>query len=383
MIHHSETKAPARLRIALIGAGALGSECCRQIVQRPEMDALIESILLIDPDRLTLQNIPFSRVYQELFHLDREQCVDRPKVVLLQRFLGMHAPQIKAKAIAASVADVGWQQLRACHVLITSTDSALSRMEAALAAATLGIPMLDGAVHAGSTSEGRVSWLTSQSDHACYSCGMSDVSRARLLTQMASPSHGCERLSPALAMSNAPPDTPSLEVTAHRMVRLLCEWVENQSGFLTGSFVVRNDDLSRVAVPRSAACPWHDGSTAELFELSPDRSFREQFPRRASECFELQWPMSLVASCETCGNELRRPLRLAQLRTASCSRCGDYALQANQTVSVIRAGDPLAKLTPRQLGLPDLHLIRLRRTVQFPPMTNGQNEKETKRATAS
>lgn len=382
MIHHSETKAPTRLRIALIGAGALGSECCRQIVQLLGVDDLIESILLIDPDRLTLQNIPLSRVYQELFNLDREQCIGRPKVALLQRFLGMHASQVKVETIVAPVADVGWQRLRARHVLVTATDSALSRMEAALAATALHIPMLDGAVHASSTGEGRVAWFTSHGDNACYACGMSDVSRARLLAQMASPSNGCERLAPALAMSDAPPDTPLLEYTARRMVHLLCEWAVNRSGFLTGSFILQGDDLARVTVPRSAACPWHGVST-ELIELFPDKPFRDQFPRPGEQCFELQWPISLVASCERCGKESRRLLRLAQLRTTLCPHCGDHTLQSDRTVSVIRAGDPLAKLTPRQLGLPDLHLIRLRRTVQFPPITNGQNEKETKRATAS
>jgi len=387
MIHHSETKASTRVRIALIGAGALGSECCRQIVQLPGADALIESILLVDPDILTRQNVPLSRVYQELFYLNPEQCIGRSKVLILQSFLNRYAPLIKVEAIAAPVADVGWQQLRASHVLVTATDSALSRMETGLAATTLRIPMLDGAVHANSTGEGRVSWFTGQNDHACYSCGMSDVSRARLLAQMASPSNGCERLTSALAMSSAPPDTPSLEITAHRMVQLLCEWTANRSGFLTGSFIVKSDDLARVLAPRSVTCPWHDVSTAELIELFPDKPFRDQFPRQEAhqgdQCFELQWPISLVASCEHCGKESRRLLRLAQLRTASCPHCGDRALQSDQTVSVIRSRDPLAKLTPRQLGLPDLHLIRLRPTVQFPPITNGQNEKETKRATAS
>ena len=69
----------------------------------------------------------------------------------------------------------------------------------------------------------------------------------------------------------------------------------------------------------------------ELFELSPDRPFREQFPQQGSQCFELQWPMSLVASCERCGKELYKPLRLAQLRMASCPRCGNQALQPDQT----------------------------------------------------
>ena len=387
MIHHFETKASTRVRIALIGAGALGSECCRQIVQLPGVDALIESILLVDPDILTWQNIPLSHVYRELFHLNPEQCIGRSKVLILQSFLSRYAPLIKVEAIATPVADVGWQQLRASHLLITATDSAQSRMETALAATTLRIPMLDGAVHANSTGEGRVSWFTGQNDHACYSCGMSDVSRARLLTQMASPSNGCERLTPTLALSSAPPDTPSLEITAHRMVQLLCEWIVNRSGFLTGSFIVQRDELVRVAAPRSVTCPWHDASTAELIELFPDKPFRDQFPRQeayeADQCFELQWPISLVASCEHCGKESRRLLRLAQLRTASCPHCGDRALQSDQTVSVIRSRDPLAKLTPRQLGLPDLHLIRIRPTVQFSPITNGQIEKETKRATAS
>ncbi|QEE28365.1 hypothetical protein FTW19_10350 [Terriglobus albidus] len=387
MIHHSETKASTRVRIALIGAGALGSECCRQIVQLPGVDALIESILLVDPDILTWQNIPLSRVYQELFHLDPEQCIGRPKVLILQSFVNRYAPLIEVEAMAAPVAEVGWQELRARHILITATDSALSRMETALAATTLRIPMLDGAVHANSAGEGRVSWFTGQNDHACYSCGMSDVSRARLLAQMASPSNGCERLTPALAMSSAPPDTPSLEITAHRMAQLLCEWTANRSGFLTGSFIVQSGELARIAAPRSVTCPWHDVSTAELIELFPDKPFRDQFPRQGAhqgeQCFELQWPISLVASCEHCGKESRRLLRLAQLRTASCPHCGGRALQSDQTVSVIRFRDPLAKLTPRQLGLPDLHLIRLRPTVQFSPITNGQNEKETKRATAS
>ena len=148
MIHHSETK--ARLRIALIGAGALGSECCRQIVQLPGADALIESILLVDPDILTWQNIPLSRVYAELFQLNAEQCIGRPKVLILQSFLNKYTPLIKVETTAAPVGDVGWQLLRASHVLITATDSALSRMETALAATTLGIPMLDGSVHANS-----------------------------------------------------------------------------------------------------------------------------------------------------------------------------------------------------------------------------------------
>ena len=337
--------APGSPRVALVGAGALGSEIARRL-----MAGGLRKLLVIDPDRVEPHNVALSRIFT-----DGDVGRDKAEVI------AETARELGWQAVRAEIADVGLAVLRHCDVLLSATDSALSRVETAFAARALRMPMLDAGVHSHGIPEGRVSCLAATSDAACYLCGFSDARRAELLAFALSASLGCRLPAGAEPMTGT---TGTVDATASALVALLGE---HGTARAQTSFALRlhtGMGSERIELTRSPGCPWHTlPSPDRLVEMPYDQPVRELLA--PDTVLELPWPVCLHARCRHCGHRVEPLLRTARVRrTLPCSGCGRVGtLDPLESLQTLAPRHPLSARTPRELCLPERQLYHRRRAV--------------------
>lgn len=346
--------------IAIVGAGALGSEVCKQLAENN-----FHKVVVIDPEALEKRNVPGSLIYQNAISIEGNRAFGEFKVNLLRdvvdREYGLHW-----SAIAEEIADVGLGLLAEIDLILSCTDSTLARVEVTRAAQILGIPIIDGGVMGRGIPAGRVSWFSANCEAACYLCGISERRRAMVLTYAASASLGCNAGEEFPAMTQS---LRTVQETAAAMLALILQW---QRGMvpLERSFAVRlQDDLKEqwsqffLNLPHSTTCPWHESEPGKWSPIREDRTIEEVLTEK-NFLLQLPWPQCLTAYCRVCGAHSEPFRRLAWVRRkAICIHCGTMgSSEPVEALETLSRTDPRAKLTLWQLGLPKQHLYLLRRS---------------------
>ncbi len=329
------------LRVGLIGTGALGSEVCRLLLERGQ-----RGVLLIDPDTIEPRNLALSTLFAQA----GSAALGRPKVDVLHAF--SREAGLDWQPFHGEVADLGLQRLQEVDVLLSCTDSALARVETAFAARALGLPMLDAGVQSHGVEQGRVTCFALGADAACYLCGLPEARRAELLAFAQSTSLGCT-LPAEAAMTGAP---GTVQATAAALLELL----QDNAGSST-SFARRlqpGRPAQRIALPRSADCPWH--RLGVLQALPYDEPLCTLLA--PGEIIEFPWPICLRARCRCCGHRFAPRRRTALVRRRiPCPACHEArALEPLESLASLTGASPPAAQTLRQLGLPARHLYHLR-----------------------
>ncbi len=398
-------------RLVLVGAGALGSAVALELARSAgKGELLLDSVLIVDPGVLEQRNVALSEVYQALAAHSGAGAPAENKATLLARALRQEG-SARWTAAPVAIADLGWEDVAACDLIVSCTDHALARVETAFVARSLHIPMLDGGVLGGDDLHGegcgRVAWFSPQDEAACYLCGLAESRRADLLSFASVGSTGCR---PAEVISPMGP-FPEVPRAIRRVARVLAEavqgfaasrgaahteensWAVNSrtvnsrtvnswavNSRAVHSWAVRLKALDEAAperhrLTRSTSCPWHQPPAGPLTAFPADVPLRESLPRqdcaplrqgdpsRGDWKVQLTWPVCLIAHCRVCGARQELTQRLAALRLGGvCAQCGSRAqLDPVRSVHSVGPGDPEADWTPRQLGMPERHLYRLRR----------------------
>lgn len=371
----------APLRVAVVGAGALGSEFCRRLAKSLHLPA---SVLLIDADKLEPHNVPLSRLFKSIAADLGPACFQHSKAELIASRLSGTAGEgsaVRWSALQAEVADVGWAALSQLDLLVSCADSTLARLEMAFAARSLGVPMLDGGVFGAPHHGGRVAWFPPDAAAACYGCGLREDRRAELLAFASAPSLGCRLPADAAPMGPQGEVPAAIDRTAELMVESLTDGLRldaassaerlRSEAWAERLTVDRADAWmhERIALPRSETCPWHEESRGTLVPLVDDQPLRACLPAEsvgsADWRLQLTWPVCMWARCRVCGQENNTPQRLATLRRkAVCAGCGAVAqLEPLRCIASLGAQDAELGCTPRQLGLPAQHLLVFRRAL--------------------
>lgn len=351
--------APA-LRLALVGAGALGSELCCLLAAAGYRD-----VLVIDPDVLEPRNIPLSRLFQQA--VTRGPALGRPKAVLAAE----HAGPLGWESCQVEIADLGLGKFRSFDVLLSCTDSTLARLETTLAARTLGLPMLDGGLQSHGVPEGRVTWFDAAPAAACALCGLPEHRRAELLSYALSPSLGCTAPSDHPRMSGT---LPVAAAVARAMLSLLEEQCRAPGRTSFARILkLRSHTTETVSLTPGADCPWHAlPPPSSLAELLPGDTFAEALQHSKACAFDLPWPVCLRARCLGCLAE-SAPMRRNAFtrRRAVCPHCGAAGtLEPLQTLETVYSGHALAACTPAALGLPANQLYQPRPLLQMDTHSN-------------
>ena len=347
------------MAVAVIGCGALGSEAARLLGLLG-----LGSVLLIDHDVVEATNLTHNPYFRSA------SALGRPKAEVLIENLAPHFPATSWVPLSCEIADVGFQRLRSCALLLSCTDNLLARVESSYAASRLGLPMIDAGLKGHAFWSGRVAWLPGGSA-ACYLCQLGEAKRAELLSLSFAASHSC-----FANLSDDPilPSTPTMaSIVAGLQVDLglrlamathladACAWEL--------SMPLPQTRWRSFTIPRSADCPWHEPDLSlDLLSLPIDVPLNESLAEVSVESgsqppvLELDWPVCLRARCVACQHLWNPLLRVAVFRRrGACPRCGSSQLLSVQTLSRLACGDSFAAFTPRQLGLPSDHLFTVRR----------------------
>ena len=267
----------------------------------------------------------------------------------------------------AEVADVGLGSLAEINMLVSCPDSALARVECAYTAYRLAIPMLDGGVQPDGLDEGRTTWFGQAPAAACYLCGFSEQRRADMLTFTASRIQPCTPVLEAARMTGTP---ATVRAVAAAMVKLLAENAANPGAETCARRITAAEGCTeRVELMQNPSCPWHlPPGPQSRNTLAADETFGQALRRldaTGTSSLEMPWPISLTATCGACRTLCQPKRRVAWVkRRAACPGCGRIGtLEPQRILTDIRSDDDAARLTPRQLGLPDSEWYSVRRAV--------------------
>jgi molybdopterin/thiamine biosynthesis adenylyltransferase len=164
---HGQANGRAALKsLVIVGAGNIGSFLVRLVARLP----LVGRVTVIDRDSYESKNL----ASQDILRGD----VGKPKAVVQARLLRRSNPRLSVAAIEESVENVPLGCLRA-DAILSCLDSRQSRLALAQAAWRLGVPLIDGGVHADGLL-GRVEVYVPGPSAACSECGLSPEDYAAL-----------------------------------------------------------------------------------------------------------------------------------------------------------------------------------------------------------
>jgi molybdopterin-synthase adenylyltransferase len=338
-----------RLRCVVVGAGALGNEVARVL-------GLLgtANVTMVDPDVVEPTNVPRSI----FFHGPKS--VGLNKAIAVIEAAKSLFPETNWAAIAAEIAEVGFQKLADTDLLFSCVDSDLARLEIAYISTRLRVPMVDGGLGRQNYSHGRVTYFPGTKDQACYGCMLSPTKRRELLELWQAIVRSCSPENEAEELISTP--------TFAGMVGCMQVEVGLRSFFLGRERGVspcrsleiqihpsrRMEDFS---VPVRADCPFHheEGSLRRLPRA--DSTFAELLASAGSGVLVLDWPVCVDAKCADCGKQWRPMMRLAALRRRGrCPGCGSRRMVELQTIRAIERDSVWSRQTPSALQLPADHL---------------------------
>lgn len=345
-----------KLTVAVIGAGALGSEVIRLIGMLGA-----GRVLLIDPDIIEATN------YFHSSFLRNRDTIGRKKVEVFAHRCAEIFEDTEWIPFSHEIADIGFANLQKCKLLFSCTDSALARMETAYAARRLGIPMADAGLRGRAWWKGRVAWYPGNLEAACYVCQLSHVRRCELLSLSLAPSLSCAG-DLSSAAEAALPSTPTMaSVIAALQVdlgfRSCLGQVPNEARAWEVSLHPQTANMETVRIPRSDDCPWHDGALRyPLVALAEDQSLRSSLTERGrAEELVADWPLCVRSRCLRCGHVWQPMQRVARIRRVEkCPQCQRANPLPVEVIGCVRAKDRWAECTPEQIGFPRNHLFTFR-----------------------
>lgn len=312
--------------LAIIGLGALGQWLL------PALAARSEHVLLVDPDVVGEENVG------RTFTSDQ---VGRRKVdIASERLAG------KASAVARPIADIGWQDLAGCSMLVTALDRDSARLEVARISTRLGIPVLDCGVSEDGL-RGRVTWFAGR-EAACFGCRLTAQRRRELLSTWSATAHPCRVANENRVWRHVEATLQALTQTAEQAfngVHTPTSWSQE-----TGP------TAEVVEVPLSAACPFHAGPVRLV---SCEGRFCDVGP------VSWEWPVAVRAECGWCEHAWSPRKRKALVEQGGCPKCGSAHVLV-EALREVSASSEWWQRCPEDLGLPARHLYYMPDTLVCP-----------------
>jgi len=332
------------LRVALVGAGAVGNEAARHLAM-----AGCGEILVIDPDRVEESNLSRS-----VFFRSPGVRMGENKANALALSAAAGFPDTRFSHLGVEVADAGWARLRDCALILCAVDRDSARLETARIATRLGVPMADAGLSTQNTGRGRVTWFPATAEAACFGCRLTARRRRELLTTWRSSVHPC----------GAPPaepggfaSTPTMAALTGALLvdtalRSMMNPMKQPGAFSLELEIAPGFTAARVEHRQSPDCPFHTAPpTLMAAKNAPFSTFLGEMT------WSWEWSLCLDAECLQCRHRWMPAQRVARfLREGRCPQCVSPQVRMIESLRQISAASPWARFAPEQIGLPPDHL---------------------------
>ncbi len=336
------------LSVALVGLGALGSEIARLLGLLG-----VAAVALVDND--TIESVNTS---QYIFFRTPD-ALHRPKAEVIAEKGFIYFPDTRWIPLACEIADAGFKPLKDCALIISATDSALSRVETAYVSRRLHVPMLDTGLSGPACWRGRAAWFPAESSSACYCCQLSEDRRAEVLSMTCSPVLSCLWSPENLDM----PSTPTMaSVVAGMAIDLAFRHGlsrKQEQSFAWDIDLDSPPELRQHSLIRSVTCPFHDFPASDvLTELDHDAPFQHSLTALGAQAIQLDWPVATDATCLSCHHNWQPLCRLGWLRRyGKCPRCGEPVKVRWHAIDRILTNTAEAGFSPADLSYSKDHLF--------------------------
>jgi len=368
-----------RLKLMIIGAGALGNEAAKAL-------GLLGcgEVVIVDHDTVESHNLTRSVLFRT------EGAVGRSKAASLADACRHYFPDTVWTALETEVTGIGLQWIARSDLVFSCVDNDLARLEIAWLCAKFDRPLVDAGLGGEDHSKCRVSLFPGRAA-ASFCCLLPPDRRRELLTFWDCQAEPC-RFAPE--RETAFPGTPmaaavggSLQVDVGLRYLLKPPPANPPIAARSIEIVLDPPQLTSFCISRNPGCPFH-GDLVEgcVFEAADsdmtvnELMHRARTKRIGEPSLVLDWPLCLLAKCRDCGARWEPMTRVALFRrSAVCPSCGSGRPVAVRVVHRISSESPLADRSLRDLGMPDRHIY----TIEFPAGNGGARRGSTPIETAS
>jgi adenylyltransferase/sulfurtransferase len=354
-----------RLRIVVVGAGALGNEVLKNLALLG-----VGEIVVVDHDRVDASNLTRSILFCTP-DIATDIAGRTPKAVLVSRALARINADVAVRPLVAEVADVGLGWFRRADVVFGCLDNELARLELGWACQRVDRPLVDGGLGWSNSSAGQVT-LFPGARGPCYACRKGPSRRRELLLELQGRADPCWLKERAAGDGVATTPLTASTVAAFQVeigLRACLDGVDEPS---QGKAVrVTLHPAPSVAVDhfvQSASCPLHDPAARiespllQVERASGDLTLSELLDAAGSPdgTVVVDWPMTIRARCAECGHEWTPALRRARFRRqAACPVCLDRHVVELETIVGLDRASPWADHSLAALGLPSGHVYAI------------------------
>jgi len=350
-----DQKKLASARVLIIGAGALGNEVIKNLALLG-----IGHMVIVDMDRVETSNLSRSVLFRDA---DRDQ----PKGECAARAAKELYRQVEVTPIVGNVlADVGLGFFKWADVAVGALDNREARVFVNKACAAVNRPWIDGGIE---VLTGIVRGFAPP-DTACYECTMGKID-----WEILDKRRSCSLLARQAELTGHVPTTITTAsvigaLQAQEVVKLL----HQLDPLLGRGFVFEGESHNSYPVNYSIKpdCRLHEKPPLikTVLEFNSDTPLQEicDYSRKClGGCDALEFEREIVQNftCPNCRevHSIFQPLERITGSQVLCKSCkAEYVPSFFHGLS---AGDPLLKMTPRQIGLPRWDILWARYREHF------------------
>lgn len=343
-------------RIMVVGAGALGNEVLKNLALMG-----VGSLFVVDFDNIEAANLSRSVLF-------REGDNGQPKSEVAARRIKELNPDINVQYFQGDItSDLGLGVFRRMDGIVGCLDNREARLAVNRFAYWLGKPWVDGAIQ---ELLGLVR-VFGPHEGACYECTLTEQARREMSMR-----YSCPLLARHNILLGKVPTTPTISsmigaMQSQEVLKLLHDMPVN-FGHVTHFNGINNEMHTTAYVPvEDCESHWVYGEITEMPDATADGTTVQAMIDIARHdlgedaVLELNQEMVLALNCPNChtSTPVFRPLTRVSFEEGLCPTCG--TLRQIDMTHVITGDEPFLDRSLREIGVPPLHIVRARNTMEY------------------
>lgn len=343
-------------RVMVIGAGALGNEVLKNLALMG-----VGSLFIVDFDNIEAANLSRSVLF-------REHDNGQPKSQVAAQRIKELNPDVNVQYFQGDItSDLGLGVFRRMDGIVGCLDNREARLAVNRFTYWLGKPWVDGAIQ---ELLGLVR-VFGPNEGACYECTLTEQARREMSMR-----YSCPLLARHNILLGKVPTTPTISsmigaMQSQEVLKLLHDMPINY-GHVTHFNGINNEMHTTAYVPdEECESHWVYGEISEMPDATADGTTVKMMLNHAQRdlgedaVLELNQEIVLALNCPKChtSTPVFRPLAHVSFEEGLCPTCG--TLRQIDMTHVITGDEPFLDRSLREIGVPPLHIIRARNTMEY------------------